>query len=190
MPAELPPFHGWETPRFTPIPDQLFDEWLPHLSEAELKVLLYIMRRTFGFKKSADAISLRQMSEGIVRRDGTRLDHGAGVTMRSVQRAVPGLLAKGLIEAHRQVAPDGGDAATVYRLRLSQHSRPLGQNNRPGGDNLAPAGRTQSPTQETPVQDTEIQEGVSAWTPPPGVPSAAEVQARFLAGAYRTQGPE
>ena len=36
----------------------LFDELLPYLSEAELKVLLYIVRRTFGFKKEADAISV------------------------------------------------------------------------------------------------------------------------------------
>ena len=57
-PPPPPPFGGWYTPRYTQVPDQLFDEWLPHLSEAELKVLLYIMRRTFGWKKDVDAISV------------------------------------------------------------------------------------------------------------------------------------
>ena len=45
-------FSGFVCPTTTPVPDQLFDELLHRLSGAELKVLLYIVRRTFGFKKS------------------------------------------------------------------------------------------------------------------------------------------
>ncbi len=49
---ELPPlqFGGFDAPHYTQTPDVLFDELLPYLSEAELKVLLYIIRRTFGFR--------------------------------------------------------------------------------------------------------------------------------------------
>jgi len=154
---DLPPFDGWDTPRFTPIPDQLLDEWLPHLSEAELKVLLYIMRRTFGFKKNSDAISLRQMAEGITRRDGTRLDHGAGVTLRSVQRALPGLLAKGLIEAEKHTTPTGDAATTIYRLRLkgrSQIGRTPGSGDYTATDNLSPDVQPESLPQETGAIDS------------------------------------
>ena len=51
-------FPGFVFPTTTPVPDQLFDELLHRLSGAELKVLLYIVRRTFGFKKQSDDISL------------------------------------------------------------------------------------------------------------------------------------
>ena len=38
---------------------------MQELNESELKVLLYIIRRTFGFKKSFDNISLNQLAEGV-----------------------------------------------------------------------------------------------------------------------------
>ena len=78
-------FAGFDSPRYTPTPDQIFDELLAPglLTEAELRVLLYIVRRTFGWKKELDNISLSQITGGIVRRDGTRLDWGAGVAKSS-----------------------------------------------------------------------------------------------------------
>src|SRR5690349_2189003 len=73
--APPPNWTGFSAPRYTQIPDQFFDLWLPVLLEGELRVLLYIMRRTFGFKKEEDAISLSQITDGIMRRDGTVLDY-------------------------------------------------------------------------------------------------------------------
>ena len=69
-------------PTTTPLPDEIYDEWAPLLGEAELKVLLYIVRRTLGFGKGSDAISLTQFLGGIVTRDGRVLDHGCGVKSR------------------------------------------------------------------------------------------------------------
>ena len=54
--AAQPPFRGFSGPNYTPVPDELFDELMVELSGAELKVLLYIIRRTFGFKRDADMI--------------------------------------------------------------------------------------------------------------------------------------
>src|SRR3954468_20704663 len=109
-------FVGFVAPRYTPTPDELFDDLLAPgvLTEAELRVLLYIVRRTFGWKKDSDAISLSQLTGGIVRRtlgwkkdsdaislsqltggivrrDGTRLDWGAGVRRPAAVRAIRGL---------------------------------------------------------------------------------------------------
>src|SRR5215207_9360313 len=67
---ETAPFDGFTRPNYTIVPDELFDRLLHQLSGAELKVLLYIIRRTFGFKKDSDRISLKQMAEGIRTRDG------------------------------------------------------------------------------------------------------------------------
>ncbi len=61
-------FEGFRSPNFTTVPDELFDDLIPRLSGAEVKVLLYIVRRTFGFKKERDNISISQMLEGIVKK--------------------------------------------------------------------------------------------------------------------------
>ncbi len=46
-----------QRPTTTPVPDEIFDEWLAVLGHAELRVLLYIVRRTFGFdKRGGDTI--------------------------------------------------------------------------------------------------------------------------------------
>jgi len=180
VPKEANPYPDWEgfeTPRYTPVPDDLFDLWLPHLSESELKVLLYVCRRTFGFKKDADAISLRQMTEGIVTYDGRRLDYGAGIAERSVIRGIKGLLDKGLIIAEKRSSPERGDETTVYHLRLRGELPPVRQFGRPPPANLTDppsANLTEAPsarkagqplperqTQETVLQETAEQDNDS-----------------------------
>src|SRR3954451_97018 len=113
-------FGGFDAPRYTPTPDQLFDELLAPglLTEAELRVLLYIVRRTFGWKKESDAISLGQITDGVIKRDGERLDWGAGVAKSSAVRAIKGLVAKGIIVAQRNRSRERGYEATTYALRL------------------------------------------------------------------------
>jgi len=69
-------FKGYASPNYTPVPDELFDEQLPDLSGAELKVLLYVIRRTFGFKRESDNISISQMLNGLHTYDGRQLDRG------------------------------------------------------------------------------------------------------------------
>ena len=48
-------------PNFTPVPNFLFDEAMPRLSKAALKVLLAVVRKTYGFQKICDAISFTQL---------------------------------------------------------------------------------------------------------------------------------
>ena len=104
-------------PTTTPLPDEIYDVWAPQLGEAELKVLLYIVRRTLGFRKSADAISLNQFLKGIVTREGRVLDHGCGVKSRAnIVRALKGLEAKGLIGAVRVRTALGDSDVTIYAL--------------------------------------------------------------------------
>lgn len=68
-------FAGFSPPGLneTALPNELFDEWLARLSAAALRVLLYICRRTRGFHKVVDAISLTQFEHGIITTDGRRL---------------------------------------------------------------------------------------------------------------------
>jgi hypothetical protein len=115
-------FSGFASPSFTQVPDELFDLLMPQLTDAELRVLLYIIRRTFGFKREADAISLSQMVSGIITRDGRVLDSGTGLAKSTVARGLAGLRAKGVILAERNASAERGDEPTTYRLRFRADS--------------------------------------------------------------------
>jgi len=113
-------------PTTTPAPDEIFDEWLDVLGHAELRVLLYIVRRTFGFgKRGGDSISFAQFLTGITTRDGRVLDKGCGVRNRTnLSRALVSLEARGLIHSYKRLAPPGDKAVTVYALRFEDADKP------------------------------------------------------------------
>lgn len=172
-------FPGFSTPFYTQVPDIVFDELLPILSGAELKVLLYIIRRTFGFKKNRDNISLSQMVSGIKTRDGQIIDGGTGLGKSSVARALITLERKNIVIRKRRTTNRSGYEATTYALNVREQrpekevekpaaktpDRPLSQNRTspPLSQNetsLVP----KSDTQETVIQETEQQHVVAALT--------------------------
>jgi len=113
------PFRGFQRPNYTQVPDELFDELLPTLSGAELKVLLYIIRRTFGFKRERDAISLSQMLTGISRTDGSVLDRGVGLSKPTLLAALRSLVTRNIIITERRRSEARGDEPTVYALKFA-----------------------------------------------------------------------
>jgi hypothetical protein len=181
-------FEGMHAPTYTQAPDDLFDWVMAYLTGAELKVLLYIVRRTFGFKKTADAISIDQLCHGIVTRDGRQLDLGTGLKRPTVLEALRALRQKNLIVAQRQGDTETGSRPTVYALNLRQEgplaagrSIPWGMpehtpgyagtdggerpGSRPGLPKRTPgvspdirAGSPRADPQETVLQETAIQE--------------------------------
>ena len=72
------------TEGFVPVPNAYF-ECLADLSGAELKVLLAILRRTVGWRKESDEISLSQ------------LEQMTGLDRKSVIKGLRGLLERGLV---------------------------------------------------------------------------------------------
>src|SRR5437870_3299512 len=111
-------FAGFRGPNYTPVPDELFDELLPDLTLAELRVLLYVMRRTFGFKKGSDCISKSQLENGIVKRDGRLLDRGTGLSRRAVRVAIHSLVEKGILLKRPRFSQSKGHEATEYALNI------------------------------------------------------------------------
>src|SRR5919205_1041943 len=106
-------FEGFENPTTTPVPDVVFDEFLVWLGEAELKALMYIIRRTFGFKKDRDPISFNQFLKGIVTRDGRVLDRGCGIRDRTtLSKALKSLEAKGIVRSDKGVDERGENVTT------------------------------------------------------------------------------
>jgi hypothetical protein len=111
-------FQGVTSPNTTQVPDQYFDELLAELTGAELKVLLYITRRTFGFKKDSDNISLGQICKGIRKKDGTVLDRGTGLSRSTAIAAIRKLLQRGVINSIHRTSTKKGNEATAYSLVL------------------------------------------------------------------------
>jgi hypothetical protein len=145
-------FRGFRRPNYTSVPDELFDELAPNLTEAELRCLLYIVRRTFGFKKDADAISVNQMAGGIVTHEGRVLDHGTGLSRSAVWRGVKGLVEKGVIVAQARQSAERGNEPTVYTLVYANASLSLTEST-PGSGKERPLSAQQR-SQETALQET------------------------------------
>lgn len=95
-------------PNFTMAPNDLFDFWLPLLKESELKVLLVIMRKTFGWHKVRDAISITQL-----------MKH-TGLARETVILAANTLQQNGLIK--KEVVGTEGKQNTYYELIISDDS--------------------------------------------------------------------
>jgi hypothetical protein len=167
-------FGGFRSPRYTQVPDEAFDELMAVLTPAEFKVMMYVIRRTFGFKKDSDAISLSQIVSGVRTMDGRVLDRGTGLSKSGAVKAIKGLLEKQVIVVARRTSPAHGYEATVYQLHFADDKTrrpskdgasrsPLVHSGDKGGlctqktGPCAPSGQAlvHSPdTQETDAQDT------------------------------------
>src|SRR5215217_5058431 len=158
-------FAGFASPNYTQVPDELFDVLLPALADNELRVLLYIIRRTFGFKRDADTISLSQMVNGITTKDGQVLDSGTGLSKSTVARGLKGLRERGVIVATRNASTARGDEPTTYRLRFTiditpekERSTPVShQQDTPRVPSLGQAVYQPWDTQETDPQQTAFE---------------------------------
>ena len=104
-------------PKFTQIPDEVFDLLMSAVTPAEFKVLMYIARHTWGWKKPTDRISIAQMVTGQQRKDGTWQDHGTGLSRSGIKKAVQELEEKNLITVEREVAATGNCAVNLYQIR-------------------------------------------------------------------------
>ncbi len=95
-------------PLYTQTPNDLFDHWLPNLKEVELKVLLVILRKTFGWHKTHDEISISQIQKM------------TGSTATNVLCAIKSLISYGLIK--KEVSGKTGQQRTIYSLVIHEDS--------------------------------------------------------------------
>lgn len=122
-------------PNFTQTPNILFDEWLPQLKLVELRVLMVILRKTFGWQKIKDRISLRQ------------LEKLTGSQRRDIIKAVDRLEELGLIK--KDVSGQNGYQETFYELIVHEDS-----NNSYRCESHTPPSVNLTPTKETNTKET------------------------------------
>ena len=76
-------------PNTCQVPNVLLDEVMPRISGSSLKVLLAIVRKTYGFQKQADKISFRQLQKltGLSRDAVNRAIKELGDLLKEIGRA-------------------------------------------------------------------------------------------------------
>ena len=88
--------------RCTPVPNILLDDWMPLLSDTELRVLLVVTRQTLGFQaggkthnNTPGGTASRRARDWLTH---ARLKQATGRASEAVSKAVDGLVKRGLLE--------------------------------------------------------------------------------------------
>lgn len=142
------PFN-WGAPQenWCKMPFTLIDAMPLMETEAEIKIVLYILRHTWGYQEytSSKLISIDEFQRGRKRKDGTRIDNGTGMAKNSIKNGIRRAIEHGLIE----VIEDNNDLARIkryYRLSGSDQSDESGETRQSdGGQSLTPAGSKSDP---------------------------------------------
>ena len=152
-------------PNYTQAPNALFDDWLPLLGMAELKVLMVIMRKTFGWHKIRDRISLSQ------------LETITGLERRHISKAVKGLQEKGLIL--KIVEGEKGTQNTFYELIVIEDSNISYQcpKDTPGGVLKTPTKETISKEKEEIREEGSGEKGIASPSNPAQDAASADASA-------------
>lgn len=118
-------FKGFQKPsqNYSKLPHDLIDN-LPEIdSLAELKVVLYILRHTWGFSEydKPKKMTTDEFANGRKRKDGSRMDGGTGLAANSIRAGLEKAVEHGFIT----VDIDESDAARIekwYCLNMSDDS--------------------------------------------------------------------
>jgi len=54
---------GFESPKYTMTPNDFFDEHLPDMSDAEVRVMCIMLRETFGYHRDSKRMSIRKLAK-------------------------------------------------------------------------------------------------------------------------------
>ena len=104
---------------------KVMDSFWHQLSGSEQKVLDFIMRRTIGWGKIEDRISLSQFKNGIKKRDGSWTERGTGLKKdETIINATRKLEELGFINIRKQ-----GRKIRIYVLRLPTETEAITNQN-------------------------------------------------------------
>lgn len=92
---------GFTKPQYTQVPNELLDIYMRDMGEAELRVVLVAVRKTLGYHKQHDAISL------------TQFEKYTGMSRRSVINGIEQAVKRGLL---KEVDADGYRGVKSYEL--------------------------------------------------------------------------
>ena len=88
---------GAPTQNWSKLPHELINELSNIDSVSELKVILYILRHTWGYHDTEKRITNDEFCNGRKRGDGTRIDNGCGLSPKSVRAGIANAVEHGYI---------------------------------------------------------------------------------------------
>lgn len=174
-------------PNFTQMPNVFVDWWMRDLEAGEIKVLLYIMRWTYGFQRDLHALPYNQIASGYVQtapgQPAKRLDNGTGLSRGAVIKILNYLEASGAVIAERQgVDAKRGNLPTRWGLNLEwdgslldrtawKESLKKGQDSGPGDDEEGGSVPQETrgasiPTGDSPSVPQDTRASIPQETPP------------------------
>ena len=113
-------------PNFTQIPNVVFDYWMNVLSPAEFKVLLCLCRKTFGYHKLSDLVSLSQIEEltglsrkGIIKNIKSLINHNLIKKTKSKSESKKGVYETNSYQIHVHSVEEGRELSTPGGRELS-----------------------------------------------------------------------
>ncbi len=124
----MPQFPGFCDPieNWSKLP-HIFIDALPLIeSLAELKVVLYILRHTWGYQETERRISLDEFAHGRKKKGSGRIDNGTGLTIRSIRLGLDEAERHGFILRVKNNC-DGARTQITYSLAM-RPSPPQEQN--------------------------------------------------------------
>ena len=134
-----------QPPPYFQTPNDLVDHWMPLLKEGEIRILLVVFRKTFGWQKQRDYISLSQFEKL------------TGMTRSAVSNSIKSLVEKGIIR--KETMGKNGTQQSYYELTISEDSNNSYQCETPtppSPSNPPPPVFSEDP-QKTSIQKTSIQ---------------------------------
>lgn len=107
-------FQGFGTPEenWSKLPHTLIAALSLIETVSELKVILYILRHTWGYHETEKRISLDEFANGRKRRGGERLDDGTGLSIPSIRNGIKRAIDHGFVS----VEVDDSDKARVKKF--------------------------------------------------------------------------
>ena len=121
---------GYDQPNYTQIPNRLLEEHMAKMGHAEFKVVMAVARRTFGWHKRSDRISLSQ------------LEDLTGLSRPSVISGVQEAMERGVLERT--------ESGNSYEYRLVfQGGVPVQESTDPDSKDTSPGGKPTSPDQSS-----------------------------------------
>lgn len=151
-------FEGFDYPRenWSKLPHVFIEYFLPKIDTlAELKLLLYLLRHTWGYDEYGipKHITTDEFQFGRKRKDGSRIDNGTGLGNETVRRGLKAALAHHLIEVNVDDS-DKGRIEKRYTLRMKQTPQDEGSGRRRRGAQPSPNGDATPTTRERSEKET------------------------------------
>ena len=164
-------FPGFDIPRenWFKLPNSMIG-FFAESSLAETRVLMYVLRHTWGYQEfeAAKRITLDEFMRGRKNGDGSRMDAGTALSKQSVLTGIRGCVERGLLV----VETNGSDPARIkkyYRLHMrgseDTAENPMSKNETSGVKNLTPDPPNEGPKTIPPMSKNETPRMSKILTP-------------------------